>query len=152
MVLSSQLGKIHILFAWKVFQSVPWIMQRCWPPPQCDAVSVLEKEHDYRDEHFDFIQSHIRRFSLQCILWIVPRPLVSRRPTSYGWTQQFPVFSQKKVCQLPWRELTDGAGLIYTSVKEEKNLDLLYKYIVHKMYEFQFTTSALVVEKDAVFM
>ncbi|KAI3377570.1 hypothetical protein L3Q82_008733 [Scortum barcoo] len=78
---------------------------------KCDAVSVLEKEHDYREEHFDFIQSHIRRFCLQY-----------------------------------------GAGLIYTSVKEEKNLDLLYKYIVHKMYEFQFTTPALVVEKDAVFI
>ncbi|KAL6112965.1 cytoplasmic dynein 1 light intermediate chain 2 isoform X1 [Pungitius pungitius] len=78
---------------------------------KCDAVSVLEKEHDYRDEHFDFIQSHIRQFCLQY-----------------------------------------GAGLIYTSVKEEKNMDLLYKYIVHKMYEFQFTTPALVVEKDAVFI
>ncbi|XP_062279705.1 cytoplasmic dynein 1 light intermediate chain 2 isoform X1 [Scomber scombrus] len=78
---------------------------------KCDAVSVLEKEHDYREEHFDFIQSHIRRFCLEY-----------------------------------------GAGLIYTSVKEEKNLDLLYKYIVHKMYDFQFTTPALVVEKDAVFI
>ncbi|XP_074522305.1 cytoplasmic dynein 1 light intermediate chain 2 isoform X1 [Halichoeres trimaculatus] len=78
---------------------------------KCDAVSVLEKEHDYREEHFDFIQSHIRRFCLQY-----------------------------------------GAGLIYTSVKEEKNLDLLYKYILHKVYDFQFTTSALVVEKDAVFI
>uniref|UniRef100_F6Y240 Dynein light intermediate chain n=1 Tax=Callithrix jacchus TaxID=9483 RepID=F6Y240_CALJA len=78
---------------------------------KCDAVSVLEKEHDYRDEHLDFIQSHLRRFCLQY-----------------------------------------GAALIYTSVKEEKNLDLLYKYIVHKMYGFHFTTPALVVEKDAVFI
>ncbi|XP_070759731.1 cytoplasmic dynein 1 light intermediate chain 2 isoform X5 [Enoplosus armatus] len=78
---------------------------------KCDAVSVLEKEHDYREEHFDFIQSHIRQFCLHY-----------------------------------------GAGLIYTSVKEEKNMDLLYKYIVHKMYDFQFTTPALVVEKDAVFI
>ncbi|KAM6942863.1 cytoplasmic dynein 1 light intermediate chain 2 [Xenentodon cancila] len=78
---------------------------------KCDAVSVLEKEHDFRDEHFDFIQSYIRRFCLQY-----------------------------------------GAGLIYTSVKEEKNLDLLYKYIVHKMYDFQFVSPALVVEKDAVFI
>ncbi|XP_062474228.1 cytoplasmic dynein 1 light intermediate chain 2 [Pezoporus occidentalis] len=78
---------------------------------KCDAVSVLEKEHDYREEHFDFIQSHIRGFCLQY-----------------------------------------GAALIYTSVKEEKNLDLLYKYIVHKTYGFQFTTPALVVEKDAVFI
>nr|KAF6409671.1 dynein cytoplasmic 1 light intermediate chain 2 [Rousettus aegyptiacus] len=78
---------------------------------KCDAVSVLEKEHDYREEHFDFIQSHLRRFCLQY-----------------------------------------GAALIYTSVKEEKNLDLLYKYIVHKTYGFHFTTPALVVEKDAVFI
>uniref|UniRef100_A0A8C3XB25 Dynein light intermediate chain n=1 Tax=Catagonus wagneri TaxID=51154 RepID=A0A8C3XB25_9CETA len=78
---------------------------------KCDAVSVLEKEHDYRDEHFDFIQSHLRRFCLQY-----------------------------------------GAALIYTSVKEEKNLDLLYKYIVHKTYGFHFTTPALVVEKEAVFI
>ena len=47
---------------------------------------------------------------------------------------------------------SDGAALIYTSVKGEKNLDLLYKYLVHKMYGFQLTTPALVVEKDAVFM
>lgn len=36
---------------------------------QCDAVSVLEKEHDYREEHFDFIQSNLRRFCLNCILF-----------------------------------------------------------------------------------
>ncbi|KAG8437607.1 hypothetical protein GDO86_008353 [Hymenochirus boettgeri] len=78
---------------------------------KCDTVSVLEKEHDFRDEHFDFIQSHIRRFCLQY-----------------------------------------GAALIYTSVKEEKNLDLLYKYIAHKMYSFHFNRAAIVVEKDAVFI
>ncbi|XP_043937523.1 cytoplasmic dynein 1 light intermediate chain 2 [Protopterus annectens] len=78
---------------------------------KCDGMSILEKEHDYREEHFDFIQSHIRRFCLQY-----------------------------------------GAALIYTSVKEEKNLDLLYRYVVHKTYGFQFTTPALVVEKDAVFI
>lgn len=27
----------------------------------------LERENDYRDEHFDFIQQHIRKFSLSCI-------------------------------------------------------------------------------------
>eukprot|EP00076_Gallus_gallus_P041519 XP_025007057.1 cytoplasmic dynein 1 light intermediate chain 2-like [Gallus gallus] len=78
---------------------------------KCDTVSVLEKKRGYREEHFDFIQSHIRRFCLQY-----------------------------------------GAALIYTSVKGEKNLDLLYKYLVHKMYGFQLTTPALVVEKDAVFI
>ncbi|KFQ52743.1 Cytoplasmic dynein 1 light intermediate chain 1, partial [Pelecanus crispus] len=78
---------------------------------KCDAISVLEKEHDYRDEHFDFIQSHIRRFCLQY-----------------------------------------GAALIYTSVKENKNIDLVYKYIVQKLYGFPFNVPAVVVEKDAVFI
>uniref|UniRef100_H3AXB2 Dynein light intermediate chain n=1 Tax=Latimeria chalumnae TaxID=7897 RepID=H3AXB2_LATCH len=78
---------------------------------KCDTISVLEKEHDYRDEHFDFVQSHIRRFCLHY-----------------------------------------GAALIYTSIKESKNIDLVYKYLVHRLYGFPFNTPALVVEKDAVFI
>ncbi|XP_006635660.2 cytoplasmic dynein 1 light intermediate chain 1 [Lepisosteus oculatus] len=78
---------------------------------KCDAISSLEKEHDYKDEHFDFIQLHIRRFCLQY-----------------------------------------GAALIYTSMKENKNLDLLYKYIVHRLYGFPFNSPAQIVEKDAVFI
>lgn len=51
---------------------------------------MLEKEHDYRDEHFDFIQSHVRRFSLQCILSIVPRLLSAQNQPS-------PVLGQRRV-------------------------------------------------------
>uniref|UniRef100_A0A669F8Q7 Dynein light intermediate chain n=1 Tax=Oreochromis niloticus TaxID=8128 RepID=A0A669F8Q7_ORENI len=78
---------------------------------KCDAISTLEKEHDYRDEHLDFIQFHIRRFCLQY-----------------------------------------GASLLYTSVKEMKNLDILYKYLVHRLYGFPFHCPAQVVERDAVFI
>lgn len=46
----------------------------------------------------------------------------------------------------------DGASLIYTSVKEMKNLDILYKYLVHRLYGFPFHCPAQVVERDAVFM
>ncbi|XP_075212905.1 dynein light intermediate chain [Lycorma delicatula] len=74
-----------------------------------DYMSTLEKESDYRDEHFDFIQQWIRRFCLQY-----------------------------------------GAALFYTSAKEDKNCDLLYKYLTHRIYGFPFRTPALVVEKDAV--
>ena len=35
---------------------------------QSDAVSLLEKDNEYKDEHFDFIQQHIRKFCLKCIL------------------------------------------------------------------------------------
>jgi len=45
-----------------------------------------------------------------------------------------------------------GAALFYTSVKEDKNCDVFYKYLVHRIYDFPFKTPALVVEKDAVFM
>ena len=58
------------------------------------------------------------------------------------------------VCILFTRKfcLTYGASLFFTSVKEDKNCDLLYKYLVHKNYNFSFTTPALVVERDAVFI
>lgn len=35
---------------------------------QSDAISMLEKELDFKDEHLDFIQQHIRKFCLKCIL------------------------------------------------------------------------------------
>jgi hypothetical protein len=44
----------------------------------------------------------------------------------------------------------DGASLMYTSVKEEKNCDLIYKYLVHRIYGFPFDTPAYVVDKDSV--
>merc|ERR1719154_548435 len=76
-----------------------------------DYMVELEKDFDYKDEHFDFIQQAVRKFCLQY-----------------------------------------GASLFYTSVKEDKNCDLLYKYLVHRIYHFPFKTPALVVEKDAVFI
>lgn len=72
---------------------------------------TLEKENDYRDEHFDFIQQWIRKFCLNY-----------------------------------------GAALFYTSAKEDKNCDLLYKYLTHRIYDLPFQAPALIVEKDAVFM
>ncbi len=45
-----------------------------------------------------------------------------------------------------------GAALFYTSVKDDKNCDLLYKYLVHRIYALQFRTPALVVERDAIFI
>lgn len=76
-----------------------------------DYIQNLEKEHDYTDEHLDFMQQWIRKFCLQ-----------------------------------------HGAALFYTSAKEDKNCDLLYKYLTHRIYGFPFHTPALVVEKDAVFI
>ncbi|WAR12082.1 DC1L2-like protein, partial [Mya arenaria] len=75
---------------------------------KADAISTLEKENDYKEEHFDFIQMHIRNFCLHY-----------------------------------------GASLFYTSVKEEKNCDLLHQYLLHRIYGFPFNMPAFVVEKDS---
>ncbi|CAG5121719.1 unnamed protein product, partial [Candidula unifasciata] len=76
-----------------------------------DEISNLEKEQDFKEEHFDFIQQHIRKFCLKY-----------------------------------------GAALFYTSVKDERNCDLLYRYLVHRIYGFPFTSPALVVERESVFV
>ena len=76
-----------------------------------DYMSTLEKEYDYKEESFDFIQQAIRKFCLKY-----------------------------------------GASLFYISAKINKNCDLLYKYLVHRIYGLPFKTPALVVEKDAVFI
>lgn len=34
-----------------------------------DYISTLEKEYDFKEEHFDFIQFTIRNFCLLCILF-----------------------------------------------------------------------------------
>lgn len=89
-------------------------------------MSSLEKDYDFKEEHFDFIQSHIRKFCLHCKLC---------------------------VCLIELYMLSlDGAALVYTSVKEGRNMDTLYKYLLHRIYGFPFTMPAHVVDKDAVFM
>eukprot|EP00824_Muranothrix_gubernata_P003244 TRINITY_DN13968_c0_g1_i1.p1 TRINITY_DN13968_c0_g1~~TRINITY_DN13968_c0_g1_i1.p1 ORF type:complete len:490 (+),score=111.73 TRINITY_DN13968_c0_g1_i1:31-1500(+) len=74
-----------------------------------DCISVLEREHGYREKHLDCIQRHIRRLCL-----------------SYG------------------------ATLVYTSVKDGKNIDTLHNYILHRLYNYGFTQKAQVLEKDSV--
>lgn len=76
-----------------------------------DQISVLEKDYDYTEETFDFIQQAIRKFCLQF-----------------------------------------GASLFYVSAKVNKNCDLLYKYLAHRIYDLPFKTSASVVDRDAIFV
>lgn len=49
-------------------------------------------------------------------------------------------------------QIIDGAALFYVSSKEDKNVALLNKYLVHRSYSLPFKTSASVVDKDSVFM
>ena len=47
-----------------------------------------------------------------------------------------------------------GASVMFTSAKakESKNLDTLYKYINHRLYNYNFDAKAQVVEKDELFI
>ena len=78
---------------------------------KCDQLESLEAEYDYREEHFDYIQYHLRLFCLK-----------------------------------------HGAGLVFSSMKESKNIEVLKKYILHKLYGFPFDHPASVVDRDAVFV
>lgn len=48
--------------------------------------------------------------------------------------------------------LKDGAALVYTSAREERNLAALHQYILHRAYNLPFKESASVVDRDAIFM
>jgi len=72
-------------------------------------MNQLEKEFNYKDSHFDFIQQHLRR-----------------------------------IC------LTYGASLVYTSAKKNVNCDVLLQYIHHKLYNFDFTHKAQLMDKDSL--
>jgi len=76
-----------------------------------DSISILDKENEYRIEHFDFIQYHIRKFCLDY-----------------------------------------GAALFYTTVKDKRTYDKLYKYLIHRLYSFQFNIPSSVVDRESIFI
>ena len=76
-----------------------------------DSISILDKENEYRIEHFDFIQYHIRRFCLDY-----------------------------------------GASLFYTTIKDKRTYDKLFKYIQHKLYGYSFNAPSSVVDRECIFI
>ncbi|CAH8873279.1 unnamed protein product [Trichobilharzia szidati] len=48
--------------------------------------------------------------------------------------------------------LSYGAALFYVSVKDDKNCDLLNRYLQSRIYGFPFTQTAYVVERDCIFV
>lgn len=105
---------------------------------QSDAISNLEKEQDYREEHFDYIQQWLRKFCLKCKKALEPVGCFSHSLIDDWFLSSCP--------------LADGAALFYSSVKEEKNCELLQRYLLHRIYDFPFNTPAFVVERDSVFV
>lgn len=94
---------------------------------QTDQMAQLEKEYNYKESHFEFIQQSIRRVCIQCESSIT-------RTYSHELT------------------ITDGAALIYTSARKDINCDLLLSYLRHRMYGTEITSKPQLMEKEAIFI
>jgi dynein light intermediate chain 1 len=46
----------------------------------------------------------------------------------------------------------DGAALFYTTVKDKRTHDKLYKYLIHKLYSYSFNYPASVVDRESIFI
>lgn len=104
-------------------------------PTQSDAVAALEKDYGYKDDHFTFIQQHLRRICLKCM----------QQPSSL-------CLFEGGADKLVRASSTDKAGLLYTSTKRDKNCDVLRSYVKHLLYALDFDASPQLIEKDTVFI
>jgi len=90
-----------------------------------------------------------RNLGIDLVVVLTKSDAMTQLEAEHGLTDQHFDFLQQAVRKFC---LTYGASLFYTSVKEDKNCDLLYKYLVHTSYNFPLETPALVVERDALFI
>lgn len=47
---------------------------------------------------------------------------------------------------------SDGASLIYTSIKNNSNLNLIYEYTLHLAYNFPFRFKSEAINEEAIFI
>jgi hypothetical protein len=48
--------------------------------------------------------------------------------------------------------LIDGASTIYTSTKTNANIQLLYEYLIHRLYKFDFNSKPNIIDKESYFI
>ncbi|GFQ87123.1 cytoplasmic dynein 1 light intermediate chain 1 [Trichonephila clavata] len=86
---------------------------------------------------------------LEIIVVITETEYMSMLQSEYGYIDEhfdFIQFSLRKFC------LTYGAALLYLSLKEDRNCDILLKYLLHKIYSFPFRIPAMFLERDSIFV
>jgi len=110
-------------------------------------ITDLSPQEEKSLDLFDGVLS--RNLGLDVVVVLTKTDTMSQLEAEQGLSDQHFDFIQQAVRKFC---LTYGASLFFTSVKEDKNCDLLYKYLVHKNYNFPFNTPALVVERDALFI
>lgn len=48
--------------------------------------------------------------------------------------------------------ILDGAALFYTTIKDKRTYDKLYKYLIHKLYGYPFNSPSSIVDRESIFM
>jgi len=111
------------------------------------SMTDLSPQEEKSLDLFDGVMS--RNLGLDVVVVLTKTDTMSQLEAEQGLSDQHFDFIQQAVRKFC---LIYGASLFFTSVKEDKNCDLLYKYLVHRNYNFPFNTPALVVERDALFI
>lgn len=100
------------MFASKLYVELTWFGISL----QADQINSLEKEKDFKEEQFDYIQQTLRTIALRC-------EFVSM--TSYLEPRADP----EGIFESP-----DGAGLFFTSHSRPTSFSRLRSYILHKLF------------------
>ncbi|PVD20394.1 hypothetical protein C0Q70_18548 [Pomacea canaliculata] len=112
---------------------------------KCDAVSTLEKEHDFREEHFDFIQQYIRKFLFE----MYPFDMIYGFPFS---TSAYVVERDSVFVPSGW-DNEKKISILYenmTSVKPDDNFeDTIVKPILRKSVQ---RDAEVVAEDEQIFL
>ena len=109
---------------------------------------VLNKEDAVKAEQLDG-EALSENFGLPIVVVATKCDQVENLETEFNYREEHFDFIQhylRAYC------LRHGAGLVFTSMKESKNIEVLRKYILHKLYGFPFEALASVVDRDAVFV
>lgn len=48
--------------------------------------------------------------------------------------------------------LTYGAAMMFTDIHQQTNLELLYRYLLHRIYDYDFTDKAQIQQKNSIFI
>ncbi|KAG8182929.1 hypothetical protein JTE90_010560 [Oedothorax gibbosus] len=100
------------------------------------------------DEQYNNSEIEIN-LGIEIMVVVTQTEFMSTLQNEFGYIDEhfdFIQLSLRKFC------LTYGAALFYVSVKEDRNCDILLKYILHKIYSFPFRIPAMFLEKDSIFV
>lgn len=91
----------------------------------------------------------IKFFILRLVSIYSQTDLMSALETNEGYTREHFVYIQQHIRRFC---LQNGLSLIYTSAKENINIQLLHKYLMHKIYYFSFQEPVILSEHNSIFM